>query len=293
MSQALLSALFARRAFLLTQASLAGSQAEGFAVTIKQPLTVAIDPGGRKQFEQDRSLYRFAAGGGLVILKCLDRTVGLVRYRDPGAPSFGDTWTLGSGLSSSVEELMKPYLLACRGGIEEFIVAGPNGVLIPVFAKSPELTPVAFAAVGSGRHIRTQAGCGGYLGLDRCQEVEADVVLLPGSSKMTISFEGTEGSSSCEGLVVVDEGTRGIDLLYAYVLHVPYELAEIAIYDGEEDRKGAPLNAPVGCLQFSDDLKCGGNFVTVFQNGGIMENHPSFNGRMTPPLAAALQSLQG
>jgi len=66
-------------------------------------------------------------------------------------------------------------------------------------------------------------------------------------------------------------------------VRIPYYFLEIAILDGEEDKEGRPLNAPIGCLAFNGLLES--RFVGVFQGGKRLKDYEPWNHRMTPVLA--------
>jgi hypothetical protein len=276
-------ALVERRIFVITKCRLEATST-GYIVELREDLPLAINAGERKLFEQDRKAYRWAAGGGLIILQCLDQEVALVRLRDAKAPSYGDHWTLGSGLSSSLDEMSDPEKLAVREAVEEFLIATPGGVLIPIFPDE-KLTAVAFGAVGSGRHVRLTAGVSGLLASSEYVEAKASFNSLKGECALSVKAGGAT-SPSFHGLVCVDNGTRGIDFLKLMRIEVPYELKDIAVYDGE-DANGKPLNALVGCLVPKES-----RFVACFQNGTLMKESPSWNDKATPTLRSVLNALK-
>lgn len=281
-------ALCARRAFMITQCDLDRTDQGSIAVRIREDrFPLATNGGERKTIERDRLAYRWAAGGGVVILDFLDQSVALVRYRDAGAPSFGDHWTLGSGLSSSFEDMLDPLQLAVREAVEEFLIATPDGVLIPVF-EDHALNPTAFGAVGSGRHLRLQAGLTGLLASEEYIEAATTFQTLPGEEDLQIYLDDETNGEIFRGLICVDEGTRGIDFLRAVRIAVPYRLSDVEIFDGE-DAGGKPLNAPVSCLRVEAG-RIIPEFVATFQGGKRIET-AVWNGKATPPLKAVMAAM--
>lgn len=278
--RAQVEALIARRNFFLVQASLEQNDTD-VLVRISENARIATTPAQRKQFERDGSGWRFAAGGGLVVLDCYDRSVALVRKRDSGAPSYANHWTLGSGLSGSLDEFIRPDDLAVREATEEFIVAGPKGILIPTF-EDDDHNEASYGAVSSSQEMIELSGVGGLFSTRQYEAVDAHTDSHPRDRNLCIFF-GDEVIEPVRGIVAVDANTRGVDLLKVIRLKIPYLFSEIVILDGEEDREGRPLNAPIGCLAFNGLPK--GEFVDVFQSGERLENYEPWNNRMTPVLA--------
>jgi hypothetical protein len=280
-----LRALQERQQFVLTQVRLADS-GSGYEITVPEGTWLATTPTGRKELERSQDGYRWAAGGGLVVLDCTDRSVALVRHRDKSAPSYGDHWTLGSGLSSSVDEFMDPLRLAVREAVEEFVILTPQGILMPAFEDSG-LTEAAFGAAGSSRVLRQPFE---RFATNRYVEAAASLPSVDGEKRLSVAFEGVEESRSYSGLVVVDKNTNGIDLLKPVRIKVPCALDELSLLDGEASREGKSLNAPVGCLPIEGTV-LGREFAAVYQSGIRMDESEYRLDHATPVLKAFMNVM--
>ncbi len=285
----MLQALQERRQFMLIQVSLT-ARTNGYAITIPSQTFMATTPAGRKQFERDANGWRWAAGGGLIVLCCLDGMYGLVRYRDKGAPSYGNHWTLGSGLASAANELIHPEIIAVREAFEEFVIACPHGIIVPRFGDT-DLDIAAFGAVGSSYHLRQKTAVGGMFSTKSYFGVEARFKRVSDERNLYIALEGLEAETKHKGIVVVDTHTRGIDLLKVIEVQIPFRFDQIAVFDGEEDKEGNPLNATVGCLDLRARAGVANQCVAVFQDGKRTTESPFRLEHMTPNLWAVVTSM--
>jgi hypothetical protein len=255
----------------------------GYRILVSKETAFAVLPEERKAFENpQQTLWRVGAGGGMMVLHCTDCSVALMRYRDKGAPSYGDHWTLGSGLTSSVEEIVNPLHAAVRECIEEFGVVTPRGIVIPTFGDD-ELDGLVRGAVRSSAFLHQKAALKGF-DTDVYLSAEASFEMTPGEETLTVAFEDA-GETSSVGIIAIDPNTRGIDLLKVIGVRVPFRLDEIAVVDGEEDRHGKALNAPVGCMKI-DNLAPGRQFDAVFQHGERQDPSEFVLKNMTPVLKA-------
>ncbi|MGB4076448.1 MAG: hypothetical protein WBK28_01955, partial [Minisyncoccia bacterium] len=194
----MLSALQHRKQMFLVQVQLQ-EVVDGYEIRVDRNARVATTAASRKRFEQDRTSWRFAAGGGLLILDCKDRSVALVRYRDSAAPSYANHWTLGSGVSSSVEELADIERTVVREACEEFIIATPAGVVIPTFDDA-RLDQVAYGAVGTTREARSRPGIPSVLATDHYVEIKASFEPLA-DEKTLVVFLPDAAPRSYTGIV--------------------------------------------------------------------------------------------
>lgn len=282
----LIKAIQARRGFILVQGTLEKTE-NGHRVIVPKETSFAVLPEERKAFEnaQEKTFWRVGAGGGLMVLHCTDCSIALMRYRDKGAPSYGDHWTLGSGLTASVEEIVNPLHVAVRECVEEFGVVTPRGIAVPMFGDD-ELDGIVRGAVRSSAFLHQKAALAGF-DTGVYFPAEASFEVVPGEETLTVAFEDA-GETSAVGVVAIDPNTRGIDLLKVIGVKVPYRLDEIAIVDGEEDRHGKALDAPVGCMNIKN-LTPGRVFDAVFQHGERQDSTEFFLNNMTPPLRALVE----
>ena len=286
----LLNAQAMRAQMLLVQAGLEKKNG-GYIVTIPADSTLTTTGAGRKQLESPQNTrWRWAAGGGLIMLRCLDQTVALTRFRDPGAPSYGGHYTLGSGLSGSIRELLFPVELAIREAVEEFIIATPSGLAVPFFANI-KYDRAAFGAVASGKNlIRQQEGLPSVFSAGNFLLTEttfAEPTKIP-EEELEVRFE-KEVSACSKGIIALDEGTRGIDILRLIILRLPFRLDEIAIFDGEADRQERPLNGEVVCFSVENG-KVTKKIAAAFQTGKRIAV-PNRDIRYTPPLKKAIEAM--
>lgn len=285
----LIKAIQARRGFMLVQGTLE-KVPNGYRVLIPKETAFAVLPEERKAFEdpKEQTLWRVGAGGGLMVLHCTDCSVALMRYRDKGAPSYGDHWTLGSGLTSSVEEIVNPLHTAVRECVEEFGVVTPRGIIIPMFGDD-ELDGLVRGAVRSSAFLHQKAALKSF-DADTYLSAEASFEAVSGEETLTIAFEDA-GETSVAGVISIDPNTRGIDLLKVIGVKVPYRLDEIAIVDGEEDKHGKALNAPVGCMDINN-LVSDRQFDAVFQHGERQDPAGFVLKNMTPVLRTLIERLR-
>lgn len=253
-------------------------------VTIPRNTQVVTSASGRKQLSApNNSRWRWAAGGGLVIVKLNDATVALLRMRDTGAPSFSGHLTLGSGISSSYRELFYPTELAVREAFEEFLIATPDGIVLPVFGND-EVDRLSFGAVASGLDLIKQKP-------ELLQEfqtghfVRAEARFLESPKERTISVQLEEGErAESHGVIVLDPGTRGIDLIRLIEICLPHSIDQVAVFDGE-DLNGIPLDSEV--VLFDPQTR---NIVRSYQTGKTIRGSAATD-RMTPVTVEALNAL--
>lgn len=270
----------------------------------EQTSTVTIDPAtarftctreGRKEISNpSQKNWRWAAGGGFIALRFRDqKAVGLLRYRDPGAPSFGDHFTLGSGISSGISDMLYPLLLASREGIEEFLITTPAGLVVPTF-DDPKLDEISYGAVASGlKYIRAAEDLNLPMQFGWKHFVGVHSYFHPTKNdreiKVAVEGSGAEPIVS-KGVWVVDPGTRGLDLIEIVVTDLPCSLDDVAIFDGEGNEKKS-FNAPVVCLELDyDTLRPTGEIVRTFQSGKVVKNVGNIS-KVTPVLRKALEAL--
>lgn len=287
-SESLLRAHLLNRQFVLVLADMEQDSEGNTKVSVLPDSQIAITGAGRRQFETQKKYWRWAAGGAFMILELKDCTVGLTRYRDKGAPSWGDHYTLGSGLSADLDEVFHPLRLALREGVEEFLIVTPQGRVVPRLEGGEYEKLVMATAVANWTLTDGVTGLPEIFSVPKAYIAPAQLLKLPQECELNVSL-GDMGSIS-RGLLVVDEGTRGIDILTVMKVDLsPFSLEEIAVLDGETNREGKPLNGEVVCFLIEEG-KFRWTTAMGFQNG--CKINPSSRSRnATPVLRAVIEAL--
>lgn len=286
-AESLLQAHTLNRQFMLVLADMEKDAQGNIKVSVLPDSQIAITGAGRKQFETQKKRWRWAAGGAFMILQLKDCAVGLTRYRDKGAPSWGDHYTLGSGLSAELDELLHPLRLALREGVEEFLIATPEGRVVPRLEGAYSKL-VMTTALANWTLVEGLTGLPELFTVPKAYVAPAELVALPQERHMDVSLD--DMGSASRGLIVLDEGTRGIDIVTVMKVDLSrFALDEISILDGETNREGKSLNGEVVCF-----LMRGEKFAwfpaMAFQNGHKM-NASSHSRNATPVLRAVIDAL--
>lgn len=275
----------------------------GHRMTIPRETFIATTGAARKEIENLPEGKIWMGAGLVVLLKCKDALVSLVRQRDGGAPSYPYHWTPGSGMQSPDDMPSRLDITAVREGIEEFIIATKDGIVQPVFG-DPELDAIATQAVADSDRVRKDpqfAHLPDMLKTDRKVNAPASFYDAPGAEELEIVHEDESMPPTRQaGILAFDPKTCGADFLKVVEIDMgAYPLSEIAIFDGET-HEGSSLNGPDGCLRVEEivqegrrKLRLTNEFVAVYQDG--MQRDPSRHqlDKMTSPLAKAFKSLDG
>ena len=279
-----LASLTERRAFLLAQAQ--ASLSEGL-VTIDIPVDapIATNKESRKAFEipNNDGKWRWPAGGVAMIIKLTDAQVLLTLHRDKGAPSFAGHDTLSSGLGSSVREMLYPLETAWREGAEELCIVTPKHIVCPIpatdhFGFGLELTDVTRCTANLFPELRDKP----------IVDIATNFLALPGEKKVVINYAGK--TRFAQGLVVLDPGTNGIDVLKAVAVPVDCSLDDLTVYDGEVNGVGGPLDRQVNALELDEYLRPTGKILVSWVRGKRVPVETKVN-PMTPVLKAVYDAL--
>jgi predicted NUDIX family NTP pyrophosphohydrolase len=293
-------------------------------VVIPSKTEMATSRQGRRVIENDPNpeLWRWAAGGTLVIVHCKDRSVAVLLQRDMGAPSYPGAWTMGSGLSSPDDDLSDPTRIAVREGFEEIRIAvqpkknrrgvpknRDSGIVQPVFGDAALDNTTAYATSGSEMdmsHPDVPDIFNTRMDFERERKVRVGASFYKAHGEETLEVTHADGSrptTSQSGTVAVDPKTRGIDFLKVVEVDLSeYYLDEVTFFDGEVGEGGKPLNRTVGCLEVhrtknsagsTQSLALGSRFVRA-QKGGKDIDHTQLKVEsVTPTLLKMFESVNG
>ncbi|TAK58386.1 hypothetical protein EPO14_03485 [Patescibacteria group bacterium] len=277
---------------------------KGHRMTVPAKTEAAVTSAGRKEFEHLPEGKLWMAGGLLLILKCKDVSIALVRQRDSGAPSYPEHWTLGSGMPSPDDVPSAPWKTAAREGIEEFIIATADGVIQPVFNVS-ELDAIAGHAVSESDAIRTDpdfAHLPEVLKTDWKVHTPASFFKAPTEEEVEVVYEdGSIPATTQSGVLAFDPKASGVDFLKIVEVDMSqYALNEVSIFDGET-HNGKSLNGADGCLKVTErvdgngqrQLRLTNEFVAVYKDGVQQDLAPYQCEKMTVPLATMFKALNG
>jgi hypothetical protein len=263
--------------------------------------------------------WRWGAAGTLTIIHCKNGSFALVRHRDAGAPSWGDHWTLGSGLSGPDDDLSQPTHTAVREGLEEVRIATripkndprDQGVIQPVFGgkENEELDNIASDAVSGNEMDDTDESVPpefrrtNDFASDHRVRVGANFYKAPGEQTLEVEHEdGSKPTTSQSGTLVVDPSTRGIDFMKVVEVDLTeYDMEELVFFDGEVDGKGKPINAFIGCVPVAKETDASGNtryrmgteLARVQKGGQDVDPKEHSLEKMTPTLSKMYESMNG
>jgi hypothetical protein len=231
-----------------------------------------IDPTATKEDRkalESSGKYRWAAGGCAFVLALKDARVLVTIFRDGGAPSYALHNTLSSGLSTCVEELVDPTLVAMREGYEEIQVFLKNGMRL-----APELGQGSWPA--NERYLPANV---------------PSHDITPEKSIWNITVDCSTLSPTLverRALVNLDKQTGGIDLLYVIEMDLRlYNLSEIYIKDGELDGK---LDRIIELFELEDNGTLG-DIVVAYKSGKPITPEPRDEYRFTPVLQEVVTAL--
>lgn len=188
-----------------------------------------------------QGLWRWAAGGLLLLYVQGNKTFIPLIKRDSGAPNYPGHLTLSSGLSISREEFFNPLLTAIREGFEEVACLVNGRIVEPHFGSCCCCFPQqAISAIVEKQRARVERF--GIRVSPLTLPCPAHFVSTAGESLLTV--EQGKRVSSYSGIVSIDQATRGVDLLK--VVQVSLPPGEIRFADCEETDNG-PLDRKI-CL---------------------------------------------
>jgi hypothetical protein len=183
-----------------------------------------------------KGLWRWAAGGTLIVYQQAGQKFLALALRNPKAPSFGGHLTLTSGLSSSFEEFFNPTSLAIREGTEETAVVVDNQ--LAVLSLGPAFEEVAWSVF---EKQLTRARKFKWVKVGEAPfYVEAEFIE---TEEQKIEIVHGERISRHQGIICLDPKTRGIDLLKIIQVNLPAR-SEVIFFDCEDTKTG-PLDLEI------------------------------------------------
>lgn len=284
-----------RKQFYVTTGKLEKIE-KGFRLKLDDDPVVGISAADRRavsdpkgEFAQ-KDLWRWGAGGALVVYRQDGKSFLALPLRDDGAPSFGGHLTLTSGLSSSFEEFFNPTFIAIREGIEEVaVLVGKNVV---AFSLGPAFEQMAWDVF---EKQLIQAKKFNWSEVDDAP-FYADAEFIS-TNEQKLEIVHGKRISRHEGIICLDPKTRGIDLLKIILVNLPSQ-SETVFFDCEDSKTGPidreiivfPLNGLKSVNQEGAVMKiCGA--TKKFKSGKSLSADPEKLYPCTPVLEEALKVL--
>jgi len=230
-----------RKQLYLTVATLRQTE-EGFRLELEDDPLIFISAADRKtisdpngEFAQ-KDLWRWAAGGALIVYQQASQKSLALALRKSNAPSFGGHLTLTSGLSSSFEEFFNPTFLAIREGTEETAIVVGNQLAI--LSLEPAFEEIAW---GVFEKQLTRARKFKWVKVGKAPfYVKAEFFE---TEEQKIEIVHGKRISRHQGIICLDPKTRGIDLLKIIQVNLPPG-SEVIFFDCEDTKTG-PLNQEI------------------------------------------------
>lgn len=222
-------------------------------VNIPKDARIAADQPARWELSKPgNSLWRWSAGGALMILKLRDAQVAVLSVSDLNLPVWASHLTAATGFAQSSEDWVRPMRLM-REAFRSLAVATPTGLMVPVFG-DPELDTLAFGAMPALLAlIEREEELPSIFNTGTFNTVSAKMLRLKNESEIIVSIEGHECVRTT-ALTVLDQQTRGIDLMHAFEVDLgTCLLSEISVLHSKESN-GRARNAEV-CLVEIDSGK--------------------------------------
>lgn len=283
-----------RKQFCMTVGKLSVSE-KGYKIELEKDPIIVISASDRKLISDPngefakQDLWRWAAGGALVIYEQNGSKFLALARRSEDAPSFGGHLTLTSGLSSSYEEFFNPTFVAIREGIEEISVVVNNQIVVlslgPAFE---EMTWDVF-----DKQLSRDKKFGWINVIDTPFYAHAKFIKID-EQKLKI-VHGTREASH-QGIICFDPKTRGIDLLKIIKVNLPHGNA---VFFDCEDTKAGPLDREIFIFpieKIKTEKKEGSGLKifgasTMFQSGKSVPADTEKWFPCTPVLQAAIEVL--
>lgn len=255
------AAIVERRAFLLASTNEVSVSEKLINVIVDDNPIVATEKTARRFLEIDnKNVWRWPAGGTMIILNLTDAQIGLTVHKDSGSPSYANHDTIGAGLGSTREEILYPLRTALREGLEEIVILTPDGVVVPILEEDH---------FGFSLEIESILRDSAKLHNIKSAFFSAPAKYLNLLEEKVIQTSWRGISTNCRALVNFDKAVNGIDLLKVIVVNIPYELKEIAVYDGEVIGGSNLLNRQINAYEMSGN-KPTGRIIASWQSGQKM-----------------------
>ena len=207
---------------------------------------VAIDREGFRALVEPShgEFFRWGAGGLAPILSTKDGEFLVTIHRDADAASWPNTLTVPTGLTADETEFVSIIHAMVREGIEEILIKTPKGLFAPSFRTMLQKTVNGILPVSLkfARHF--------WPGIKTLDRRWASFVRLRQEVNLEVAWGAKHSSLNC--IVTIHPETNGIDAVKVVRYDVPYHLHDISIADGEETRKGEPLNRSIYLISLDE-----------------------------------------
>ncbi|PIU30386.1 hypothetical protein COT07_01010 [Candidatus Woesearchaeota archaeon CG07_land_8_20_14_0_80_44_23] len=224
---------------------------------------------------------RWAAGGALHI--DANNTAALI-HRDSNAPSYPNHFTLPSGLSANVGEMMNPGALMLRKGLEEIIYLENGSALVPDIADCGcNAESIISEAV--------KRFCGGVMTY-KLKKVDAQLEKDPRWKVITYYNNEELKQFETNAIVCIDPKTAGIDLLSVIRYDADFRKTIPFDTDTYTARNGFPrnLNRKIGLVDVGEMLRGGLVSMECFKGRRLSMQKKVIN--PTPALQSVMDYLK-
>lgn len=244
--------------------------------------------GGIYQYE---GIYGWIAGGGIPVLNTKDGSYVALIYRDEGAPTYPNTFTITSGLSESWKEMTNLRTLSVRETIEELMISIDDERWARPQVSEEVLTSDYVESIVSDR-VNAWQNTDVDTPIQKYEDISVSSQPL-GSDSLTLSY-GDE-TKTVSGHFVIDSEYNMIDMID--VIHfdlLDYSIDDLQFYDGEMV-DGEVLDRHIHLVKLSDiDSIFGGDGVKsrfVFQSGDIITENGLYDDPVTLVGTSSAKSL--
>jgi hypothetical protein len=277
-----------RRSFMLSPIEKIHDSSGRFEVILEDNPQVAFNKESRRIFELGiKNKWRWSAGGAGLSIKLQDGRMALLSLlRDYGAPTYPGHLTLGTGLSCDLDEWLNPFRLF-RETAEEFVIKTTNGILYPNFEGNPFPNLNFRAIANDSSSLRDET---------RKQPlIPAStyfVSSLPEQKTVSVVYKNKIYTSDLKGLVLLDPGVNGIDILSVVVMEVDAkDWRSLRIFDGEVVGGGNVLNRDVIALELDPQTMKPGQIIGAWKSGNFYEQAKK-SYPQTPVLKCVIKALE-
>lgn len=287
-----------RKQFMICAAQLTQNE-ENFHVLIPDDPWIFMSNPARTEISNQNSdlakqnFWRWAAGGCLVIYKQGNKRIIAPILRDSGSPTYAGHMSLASGLSDSDNDWMNPTKVALKESFEEVAAMLDGRLIVPQIDEIHE--EILWNIKEYQSHRLKKMGRNVSAGIIYCPAKFLDKI-----ETQQLTIQWGERITRHHGLVVIDEGTRGIDLIKILEIEIP--LGDLIFVDCE-DTKSGPLDREIhifdidemGVETIATEKKTDRNLIFgskhFFKSGKRCPSDPAKSYPMNPPLAAPVKAL--
>lgn len=230
-----------------------------FLLEVRNP-SPTEQSGGVYQYE---GIYGWIAGGGIPVLNTKDGSYVALVYRDEGAPTYPNTFTITSGLSESWKEMTNLRTLSVRETIEELLITVEDDRWVKPKVSEDVLTSDYIDQILADRVTAWQQVDNVDVPSQKYEDASVSSQPL-GSDSLTLSY-GDE-RKTISGHFVIDSEYNMIDLVD--VIHfdlLDYSIEDLQFYDGELN-SGNVLDRYIHLVKLSD-------LNSIFKGDGVKSRY--------------------